>query len=134
MIKNIVFKFTLFLLCINVNYAFTQVKPSTAAERNAGIEQRKLLNESSPLKDIKFRNIGPSNMSGRVVDIEVNPANPTEFYVAYASGGLWHTNNNGQSLVPIFEKEATYSIGDIAVNWVSRIIWVGTGESNSSRS
>jgi len=134
MIKNIVFKFTLLLLCINVNYAFAQGKPTTAAERIAGIEQRKMLNESSPLKDIKFRNIGPSNMSGRVVDVEVNPANPTEFYVAYASGGLWHTTNNGQSLVPIFEKEATYSIGDIAVNWVSRTIWVGTGESNSSRS
>jgi photosystem II stability/assembly factor-like uncharacterized protein len=134
MIKNIAFKFTILLLCINVNVGFAQVKPSTTAERTVSLQQRKLLNESSPLKDIKFRNIGPSNMSGRVVDIEVNPANPTEFYVAYASGGLWYSNNNGQSLVPIFEKEGAYSIGDIAVNWSSRIIWVGTGESNSSRS
>ncbi len=134
MMKNIIVKFTFFLLLLNVNYAFAQVKPSTLAERTAGLNQRKQLDENSSLKDLKFRNIGPTNMSGRVVDLEVNPQNPTEFYVAYASGGLWHTTNNGQSLVPIFEKENAYSIGDIAVDWPSRTIWVGTGESNSSRS
>ncbi len=134
MIKNIAVKFTLFLLFLNVNYAGAQVKPSTAAERSAALVQRKSLDDNSILKDLKFRNIGPTNMSGRVVDVEVNPQNPTEFYVAYASGGLWHTTNNGQSLVPIFEKENAYTIGDIAVDWPSRTIWVGTGESNSSRS
>ena len=132
--RNFVFKFTLFLVCLNVNYASAQVKATTGADILAGIQQRKNLNESSILKNIKYRNIGPSNMSGRVVDLEVNPTNPNEFYVAYASGGLWYTNNNGQSLEPIFEKEAVYSIGDIAVNWKNKTIWVGTGESNSSRS
>ena len=132
--RNFVFKFTLFLVCLNVNYASAQVKATTGADILAGIQQRKNLNESSILKNIKYRNIGPSNMSGRVVDLEVNPTNPNEFYVAYASGGLWYTNNNGQSLEPIFEKEAAYSVGDIAVNWKNKTIWVGTGESNSSRS
>ena len=127
-------KITVLLLCLNVNYCFAQVKPGTANDQLKSLEQRKTLNDQSILKDIKFRNIGPSNMSGRVVDIDVNPADPTEFYVAYASGGLWYTKNNGQSLVPIFEKENAYSIGDIAVNWANRSIWVGTGESNSSRS
>ena len=132
--SNFGFKFTILLLALNVNCALAQVKPSSAAERETGWKQRKLLDETTSFKDIQFRNIGPSNMSGRVVDIEVNPENPNEFYVAYASGGLWHTINNGQSLKPLFEKEYAYSIGDIAVNWKSRIIWIGTGESNSSRS
>ncbi|MEX1202427.1 MAG: hypothetical protein WEA59_04245 [Ferruginibacter sp.] len=131
---NIAIKFTFFLFCVNVNILFAQIKPSSAAERIAAVSERKAADESSPLKSIAFRNIGPSNMSGRVVDVEVNPSNPVEFYVAYASGGLWHTVNNGQSLKPIFEKEATYSIGDIAVNWSTKTIWVGSGESNSSRS
>jgi photosystem II stability/assembly factor-like uncharacterized protein len=73
-------------------------------------------------------------MSGRVVDMDANPADPTEFYIAYATGGLWYTTNNGQSLVPVFDKEDAMSIGDIAVNWQTREIWVGTGEANSSRS
>ena len=73
-------------------------------------------------------------MSGRVVDVDANPEDPTEFYVAYASGGLWHTNNNGQSFTPVFDSEDVITIGDIAVNWSTHTIWVGTGEVNSSRS
>ncbi len=73
-------------------------------------------------------------MSGRVTDIDANPSNPTEFYVAYASGGVWYTNNNGISFRPIFDSADVLTIGDIAVNWTHGIIWVGTGEVNSSRS
>ncbi len=141
------FKITAILLFIIVNSAQAQVKPTTAAERANGLQKRKLLEKDTSLNSIKFRNVGPSVMSGRVVDVDVNPADPTEFYVAYASGGLWYTKNNGQSLVPIFDKENVLTIGDIAVNWTDyyekglvipanriRHIWVGTGEVNSSRS
>ncbi len=129
-----ILKFTVILFLVNVNYSSAQIRPSTATERMNGWQKRKLLEENSVLKDIKFRNVGPSIMSGRVVDMDVNPADPTEFYVAYATGGLWYTANNGQSLVPVFEKENVFGIGDIAVDWPTRTIWVGTGEVNSSRS
>jgi photosystem II stability/assembly factor-like uncharacterized protein len=111
-----------------------QIKATSAQERLKTIDQRKQLLSRSTLNETSFRNIGPSIMSGRVVDIEVNPQDPTEFYVAYASGGLWHTKNNGQSFVPIFDSVDVLTIGDIAVNWQNRHIWVGTGEVNSSRS
>ena len=111
-----------------------QIKATSAQERLKTIEQRKQLLSRSTLNETGFRNIGPSIMSGRVVDIEVNPQDPTEFYVAYASGGLWHTQNNGQSFAPIFDSVDVLTIGDIAVNWQNRHIWVGTGEVNSSRS
>ena len=111
-----------------------QIKATSAQERLKTIEQRKQLLTRSTLNEAGFRNIGPSIMSGRVVDIEVNPQEPTEFYVAYASGGLWHTQNNGQSFAPIFDSVDVLTIGDIAVNWQNRHIWVGTGEVNSSRS
>ena len=111
-----------------------QIKATSAQERLKTIDQRKQLLSRSTLNETSFRNIGPSIMSGRVVDIEVNPQDPTEFYVAYASGGLWHTKNNGQSFVSIFDSVDVLTIGDIAVNWQNRNIWVGTGEVNSSRS
>jgi photosystem II stability/assembly factor-like uncharacterized protein len=114
--------------------AFSQVKPTPADERLKGLQQRKILDERSVLNPIKFRNIGPAIMSGRVVDIDANPDDPTEFYVAYATGGLWYTTNNGQSFIPVFDSTDVIGIGDVAVNWKSRIIWVGTGEVNSSRS
>ncbi len=138
-------KFTIirrFFLCVTLSFVTTltflfssaQINASTANDRLNGLKKRKLLDERSVLKDIKFRNIGPSIMSGRVVDIDVNPADATEFYVAYATGGLWYSNNNGQSLIPVFDKEDVMGIGDIAVNWKTREIWIGTGEANSSRS
>ena len=111
-----------------------QIKATSAQERLKSIDQRKQLLSRSTLNETGFRNIGPSIMSGRVVDIEVNPQDPTEFYVAYASGGLWQTKNNGQSFTSIFDSVDVLTIGDIAVNWQNRHIWVGTGEVNSSRS
>ena len=91
--------------------------------------------EESLVALVPFRNIGPAVMSGRVVDIDASPTDPTHFYVAYASGGLWKTENNGQSFTPIFDHEAVMTIGDIAVDWRhGETIWVGTGENNSSRS
>lgn len=113
---------------------FAQIKPTSAADRMKAPAQRTLLEHKSMLKESNFKNIGPSIQGGRVVDLEVNADDPTEFYVAYATGGLWYTKNNGQSLVPIFDSEAIMTIGDIAVNWKTHTIWVGTGEVNSSRS
>lgn len=115
-------------------FVAAQVNPTPAAERMKVMEQRKALESKSQLNDIAFRNIGPTIMSGRVVDIDANPEDPTEFYVAYATGGLWHTKNNGQSFVPVMDSLDMLFIGDIAVNWTSKTIWVGTGEVNSSRS
>ncbi len=124
----------LFVSTLTFISAFSQISPTPASVRMNGLTERKLWKKDSLLKDVKFRNIGPSVMSGRVVDIEVNPADPIEFYVAYATGGLWHTINNGQSFEPIFDHENVIGIGDIAVNWNNGEIWVGTGEANSSRS
>lgn len=139
------FKFTVitrFAVVLSLTFVTTltfllseaQVNATSANDRLNGLKKRKLLDDKSVLKDIKFRNIGPSIMSGRVVDVDVNLADPAEFYVAYATGGLWYTTNNGQSLVPVFDKEEVINMGDIAVNWQTKEIWVGTGEANSSRS
>ena len=117
-------------------YAQVLVTPTPASARMASMAQRSELLNDSVLNSNSFRNIGPSIMSGRVVDIEANPEDPTEFYVAYATGGLWHTVNNGQSFTPIMDNLDILFLGDIAVNWKTnpRMIWAGTGEVNSSRS
>lgn len=110
-------------------------QPATSSEKISGaLEEKAIMESTSLLKNIPFKNIGPSVMSGRVVDLAVNPNDPTEFYVAYASGGLWHTTDNGISFTPIMDNASTQNIGDIAIHWQTRTIWVGTGENNSSRS
>ena len=111
----------------SVNYT-----PSELIERSENNYETNI--NMSIVKNVEVTNIGPSIMSGRVTDIEVNPINPTEFFVAYASGGLWHTVNNGTTFKPIMDNSMTQNIGDFSVDWSSRAIYVGTGESNSSRS
>jgi len=90
--------------------------------------------QNSMFTQVKAANIGPTIMSGRVVDVAVNPKNPTEFYVAYASGGLWYTNNNGTSFSPVMDSAETVNCGSVTIDWTSGTIWVGTGEVNASRS
>ncbi len=107
---------------------------TSSAERLDGYQLRKSLDENSLVKNLPFISIGPTVMSGRVVDVEVDENDPTHFFVAYASGGLWYSNNNGISFEPMFQQEATMTIGDVAVDWKNKTIWVGTGENNSSRS
>ena len=134
MTRKMLFKFTVLALFINVNNSIAQVSYKSDAERENDAAKRSALKASSPFKKIAFRNIGPSVMSGRVVDLSVNPSRTTEFLVAYATGGLWYTNNNGQSLKPIFQHENNIGLGAVAADWQKGIIWVGTGEANSSRS
>jgi photosystem II stability/assembly factor-like uncharacterized protein len=122
------------LTCLFTLTVWSQVAPTSADDRLKGLQQREVLEKRSVLNDIKFHSIGPNIMSGRVDDIDVNPDDPTEFYVAYATGGLWYTHNNGQSFIPVFDSADVIGIGDVAVNWKTRTIWLGTGEVNSSRS
>lgn len=113
----------------------TNPLPSKTAERLDGYSKKIVLQENSLLNNIHFRSIGPSVMSGRISDLAVNVDNPNEFYLAYASGGLWKTENHGLSFTPVFDYEAVMTIGAIAVDWKhGETIWVGTGEVNSSRS
>ena len=81
------------------------------------------------VQDLKPRNIGPAGMSGRVTAIDVVTSNPDVMYVGTASGGLWKSTSGGIKWDPIFDKEATASIGAVAIQQSNpSVIWVGTGE------
>ena len=131
----------LFILLLFFNISFAQKKykknnfpKSTSAQERVSSIYGDLNNNGSLLQNINFRNIGPTVMSGRVVDLDVNPNDPANFYVAYASGGLWETKNHGNTFTPLFDNQMVMTIGDIKVDWNKDIIYVGSGENNSSRS
>lgn len=124
-----------FTVLINSSLSAQHVDASTKAELEASIEQRAKLRNSSPFKNFPVRNVGPVVMSGRVSDIAVHPENSRIFYVGYASGGVFKTENSGNTMTPIFDHQDALGIGDIAISSANTdIIWVGTGENNSSRS
>jgi len=83
----------------------------------------------SLVRDLEWRNIGPANMAGRVMDIEAVESNPSIVLVGAASGGVWKSVNAGTTWQPVFEDYGTSAIGDIAIFQPDPdIIWVGTGE------
>jgi photosystem II stability/assembly factor-like uncharacterized protein len=118
------------------NLAYGQVQPpaTPADDRVASFEQRKALEAASVVNGVEFRNVGPTVFSGRVVDLAVSEKDPSHFYVAYASGGLWKTTNNGITFEPLFDEEMVMTTGAVAVDWDRNTVWLGTGEVNSSRS
>ncbi|NRB62179.1 MAG: glycosyl hydrolase [Saprospiraceae bacterium] len=111
-----------------------QPAATTAKDRIESYAQHQALGESSLVRNIPFTSIGPTVFSGRIVDLDVWEKDPSHFYAAYASGGLWKTTNNGISFEPLFDDQMVMTLGDIAVDWDNNIIYAGTGENNSSRS
>ncbi|WNB17333.1 WD40/YVTN/BNR-like repeat-containing protein [Marivirga arenosa] len=127
--------FTSIILLMVSYLSWAQVQPTDASSILKGIENRKQLANNSLLKNYPARNVGPVIQGARIIDIAVNHENIKEFYIAYASGGLYHTENNGISFKPIFDNVGALTIGDIALAPSNEnIIYVGTGENNSSRS
>ncbi|MCX2744966.1 glycosyl hydrolase [Mangrovivirga sp. M17] len=123
------------LLSFSCGSIMGQVEPSGPDIFGKAFQKRQTLEENSPVKELPVRNIGPIVQGGRIVDIAVNPENINEFYIAYASGGVFKTINNGQSFESVFDNQRTIGIGDIAIAPSNPdIIYVGGGENNSSRS
>lgn len=105
-----------------------------AAARQAGYRRRVEMEKASLLSAIRFRNVGPEVQGGRVVDIAAPANHPDSLVVAFASGGLWRTDDRGGAWTPLFDDQPTLTIGAFALaDPDGKTIYVGTGESNSSR-
>lgn len=86
------------------------------------------------VQGLKFRPIGPAMMGGRIQDIAVNPHNKSNWYIAVGSGGVWKTTNSGVTFEPVFDSQASYSIGTVTIDPNNpNTVWVGTGENVSGR-
>ncbi len=84
---------------------------------------------------LELRPLGPAATSGRVIAFAVNPKDPSHYFVAAASGGVWKTTNAGTTFTPVFDNEGSYSIGAVALDPKNpNVVWVGTGELNAQRS
>lgn len=91
--------------------------------------------DMSLIKNLKIRNVGPANMSGRITAIDALDANPKLIYVGAASGGVWKSENGGTAWRPVFDDQPTQNIGAIAIQQSNpEVVWVGTGEGNPRNS
>ena len=98
--------------------AAAPVAPVVALEQPAG------------LKNLKFRLLGPFD-GGRASRAAGVPGDPTTYYMATASGGVWKSIDGGITWLPIFDDQSVASIGSLAVAPSDpNVIYVGSGEAN----
>jgi len=114
---------------------FAITTPADVASHLAAYGTHKTMTAASPYRLIPWQSIGPSNHTGRTTSVAVaDVQGQRHIYVGTATGGVWKSLNRGVTWRPIFEREATASIGDVAVAPSNpTIVWVGTGESNLFR-
>jgi len=107
---------------------------SADARREAWAHHQQMARES-PVADLAWRAVGPRMQGGRIETVAVAPGRTSTIYAGAGIGGVWKSINNGTTWTPIFDKEATTSIGSIAVaSSDPNVVWVGTGEVLMARS
>jgi photosystem II stability/assembly factor-like uncharacterized protein len=111
------------------------LQPAFGQRPSKKIQAPQQENEATTRLDgLKFRSIGPAFMSGRIADIALHPANPSIWYIAVGSGGVWKTVNAGTTWTPVFDQQSSYSIGCITLDPTNpEVVWVGTGENVGGR-
>jgi photosystem II stability/assembly factor-like uncharacterized protein len=87
--------------------------------------------------DHRWECAGPYNIAGRVTALTIHPNNPKQWFAGSATGGVWMSNNAGESWQPTWSRYANQNIG--ALGWLANDALVGklfliaaTGEANMS--
>ena len=129
------------IVCLAPAVAFAQA-PATdkvvdANARVKAFDDLQAMKKTSPFKDLNWQFLGPTNISGRVVgvDVAIRPGKTRVIYAATASGGLWRSENEGTTFEPLTEQFPSAQSGTVRVAPSNpSIIWYGTGEANIFRS
>ncbi len=84
--------------------------------------------DPSLFNSMQWRNIGPFR-GGRTQGAAGVVQQPNVFYIGVNNGGVWKTTDYGRTWFPVFDHEATGSIGTVAVAPSDpNIVYAGSGE------
>ena len=112
--------FTIYLLFITYN--------SLEAQSRKRANKNKITYPESTYESIKYRSLGP-HRGGRSAAVTGVPGNPNLFYFGATGGGVWKTEDGGQSYENISDGYFGGSIGSVAVSKSdNNVIYVGGGE------
>lgn len=110
-------------------YPFDEINHSAYLEAIRQAEVLKDFEKNNSFDDWQFA--GPTNIGGRITDIEMHPDDIQTIYAGAATGGVFKSTNGGTTWFPVFDDAVSLSIGDIGIAPSNpNIIYVGTGEAN----
>lgn len=111
-------------------YPAGQIEPASYKAVRAYRQQKEIALQDRQGSSWEY--CGPTNVGGRITDVEILKSSPNTYYAGAASGGVFKSENSGSTWQPVFDSELALSIGDIAIAPADEeIIYVGTGEPNA---
>lgn len=112
-------------------------QPTSSQKVRADLKRRELaeLNFKGMAKAAGIRQnawtfLGPGNVGGRIRAVVFDPRNPNRFFIGAATGGIWLSNDAGQTITPVADFSGNLAIGAMAIDPVNpNVMYAGTGES-----
>ena len=103
-------------------------RAQSQATPRAESQEPKAVSPVREWQDLRWRNVGPTR-GGRVTAIAGVRSQPCTFYMGSTGGGMWKTDNCGESWTPISDGQIdTGSIGSIDVSESNpSVVYVGSG-------
>lgn len=81
----------------------------------------------------QWKLVGPTNVGGRMTCAVCHPAIPEIIWAGAAGGGVWKSEDGGQTWWALWHNEATLNIGSLALDPSNpATLYCGTGEANLS--
>ncbi len=81
------------------------------------------------LDPMSWESIGPGNIGGRIRSLVFDPDDPRRLYVGGVSGGIWLSNDGGESWAPADDFMDNLSVTSLVFDPLdSNVMYAGTGE------
>ena len=115
----------------------SQVLAADAARKSLALGDRRsngvgepIVTQGAGTGSSQWTAIGPGNVGGRVRAIAIDPRNANRLFIGAASGGIWLTEDAGQSFRPLQDFMGNLAIGTLVIDPVNpNVMYAGTGES-----
>jgi photosystem II stability/assembly factor-like uncharacterized protein len=111
-------------------YPYGKIRPDSYLD---AMHAASILHAISLKNRSSWQFLGPTNIGGRISDIEVPGNNSSVIYIGASTGGIFKSTDNGLSWNNLFANAEVISIGDLAIDPNNNdVIYAGTGEANAA--
>src|SRR6266550_3979550 len=107
---------------------YMALKESSGEELTTEMFERAIQQaDAMPVSPGTWKDMGPTNIGGRITDLVVDSSRPDTIFVAAAGGGIWKSTDAGSTFVPAWPDDSVQAIGALA-RGSDGTLWAGTGE------